>query len=230
MEQRARSCYIPGRRTSGQPWSADPKPSHHPKMSAGYFFRHILWRLIVTLLAIPLLLALTGGAMAIGVGMVCVIGLLWAAPLAHGFAETAGGILMPSDDHFEVKPQYSIAEARVREGDYEAAIEVYHRYAELYPDDVTPHMRIAELHIERFKDPEAAIETLKQALPRAREAEPFALIHFRLADIHVAHGGRTSEALYSLREIQRVHPKTKPAAAALERASKLLKKQAEPPG
>ncbi len=194
-------------------------------MSGEYFLKHILWRVVVTLLMLLALHVLQGIGIIAGLGMIGVLGVLWAGPLATAVGGATGGLWLPSDDNFEVRPQYSIAEARLREGQYEEAIEVYRKYMELYPNEVTPHLRIADLQLVPFNNPDAAMEELKQAIHKSQTVETFSQIHFRLAELYVTHGNRVSDALHSMREIQRCYPKTKQASVALERAGNLLKLQ-----
>src|SRR4051812_35018460 len=51
--------------------------------------------------------------------------ILFGKPLIELCGDMMGRFWIPSDSAFEVRPQYSIAEAREKEGNYEAAIARY---------------------------------------------------------------------------------------------------------
>jgi tetratricopeptide (TPR) repeat protein len=156
---------------------------------------------------------------------VVVIGVMWALILGTAIGsrlgELAGRLWLPSDSSFRVRPEYSIAEARVKQGRYEEAIEAFRRDIEKFPKEVTPHMRIAEILIEHLHDPVNAVVELKAALPKARDVETFALVTHRLADIYAQQLGDSAAAVDCLNEIQRRFPKSRRARAALERAERL---------
>jgi hypothetical protein len=141
-------------------------------------------------------------------------------PFANWMGEQVGSFLYTGDGGCEIAPQYSIAEARVREGNYEAAIHRYREYIEQYPKEVMPHFQIAEIQSQHFNHADLAILELKQAVPKAQTVEAFALINFRLADL--LEGGDPHAALECLHAIQRQYPHTRQAKAAMERANRLI--------
>ena len=151
------------------------------------------------------------------------LALIWAGPISEKLGALVGNSLwMPSDENFEVRPQYSIAEARVNEGRYEEAIEAFRDYVAQYPEEIIPHVRIADLQLQQFGNVEAAITEFKTALPKAHGADAVSFLNHRLADLYLQHRDRAA-ALECFREIQRRFPKTRQSKTALERAEKLLK-------
>lgn len=160
------------------------------------------------------------------IGYLGLIGFVWTLllglPFVDWIGEKAGSILYPSNAGFEVKPQYSIAEAREREGHYAEAIEVYRGYKTRYPGEVTPYFRIADLQSEKLGKPRAAIAELRDVLTKARGVEVCAHANFRLAELYMERLHDVGAALDCLREVQRRFPGTRQAADALTRAGRLL--------
>ena len=192
-------------------------------MSADYFSRRILWRIGITLLLSPVFFKAQGAGLILTLLCSLPLAFIWAGPISEGLGAMVGNALwMPSDSSFEVRPQYSIAEARIREGRYAEAIEAFRDYAVQYPEEIIPHMRIADLQIERFGNAEAAIAELKAAIPKAKGADAVSFLNHRLADLYLQHRKDRSAALECLRDIQRHYPKTRQAKTALERAERLL--------
>ncbi len=195
-------------------------------MNAEYFYRKILWRIGVTLLVSPVFFKAQGGGGILILICSLPLAFVWAGPIAEGIGTFVGNSLwMPSDASIELRPQYSIAEARVREGHYEEAIEAFRGYAAQYPDEIIPHVRIADLQLQQFGNVEEAIAEFKTALPKARGADAISFLNHRLADLYLQHRNDPTAALDCFREIQRRFPKTRQSKTALERAEKLLKEK-----
>lgn len=143
-------------------------------------------------------------------------------PFAGWFGEKFGGMLWTSGDGSEVHPEYSIPEARVKQGRYQEAIEGFREYIVKYPLEIAPHLRIADIHLFHLNDPQTAMVELQTAIPKAQTPEAFAMANFRLSELYLQHAGDTHSALECLKQIQHRHPGTKQAGAALERAKKLI--------
>src|SRR5438876_10832316 len=105
------------------------------------------------------------------------------------------GLYWPDDSKFRVVPEYSIAEARVKQGRYAEAIDEYRKVIEQFPDDVYAHVRVAELFVERFNDPKSAEIELLAAVEKAKVEDAFAFGAQRLADLYQ----------YSLQEPRRAY-------------------------
>jgi hypothetical protein len=163
---------------------------------------------------------IAGGAAMIGIVWAIAIGL----PLLVRLGEKFGQLYTPSDKHFRVRPQFSIAESHAKAGRYADAIEQFRKDALRYPDELTPHARIAELLLETSRNMNAAAAELRAALPKARSAEAFAMLNNRLADLALEnpeHGCDVAKVF--LDDIRRRYPDTKYAHAAAERIARLEK-------
>lgn len=154
----------------------------------------------------------------VGLGVAIFIG----RPLAGWIGEKWGNFFwMPSDGSMDVHPDFSLAEAQVRQGHYERAIEVFRDYIVRFPKELTPHIRIADLLVEHFQDYAGAIEELKQAIAKTHAEEATALLFQRMADLHLAHHHDTASAIACLQEIQKRFPNSPRGTAAAERAAGL---------
>lgn len=152
-------------------------------------------------------------------GVIWFVTLGWPALVAWG--ESWGSLFWGSDASMEVRPQFSIAEARVKQGRYAEAIVEYRKAAAQFPGEVTPHLRMAELLLERCDDPEGAIAELEAAMGIATTDDASAMIRHRLADLYVAQRGDRAAARRLMEEIQQQFPNTKHAKAAAERLGRL---------
>jgi tetratricopeptide (TPR) repeat protein len=95
-----------------------------------------------------------------------------------------GGIFWPVDEDVRIVPEYSIAEARAKEGKYEEAIEEYRTVIVQHPNDAYPHLRIAELALQHLHDPRMAEAELLSSLGKAEREGVALLAAGRLADFY----------------------------------------------
>ena len=157
----------------------------------------------------------------------CLLGtcLSWALimgwPFFEWLGEEAGELYVPSDDHFRVRPDFSLAEACVQQGRYDEAIALFRQYSERFPNEVTPHVRIAELLVERYHDPDPAIAELRATLAKAQSDETFSLVANRLADWLVEFHQDRDGAVELMEQIQQRSPDTRHARAAADRIVRL---------
>ncbi len=151
-----------------------------------------------------------------------ILALLWVPSLVERVGRSGGSLFWPSDDRFTIRPQYSIAQAREKEGDIVAAIKVYNDYKVTYPEEVTPYLRIAHLYVIHFRDGEAALTELRAGMDKARDLRTQVMIYQRLADIYMEFRKDPSSALANLQEIQRKFPGTRWAKKAARRARFLV--------
>lgn len=163
--------------------------------------------------------ALVGLVWSMFIGFVWLMILGW--PIIQSVAGKFGSFYMASDESFRVRPEYSIAEARVKQGLYKEAIEAFRADIAKFPEEATPHVRIAELQLERFDDAAAAIAELKVALPKCKNLDSFSLVTNRLADLYVHHAQNRSAAVDYLQEIARHYPDTKQARSSIEKIQRL---------
>jgi predicted negative regulator of RcsB-dependent stress response len=113
-----------------------------------------------------------------------VLFLLFGVSFIQRVGKQASQLYMPGDENFQVPPQYSVAEARVKEGKYREAVAEYRQVIEKFPADVYAHVRISELAIEHLHDLELAETELLAAQAKAVQEDAVALTAHRLADLY----------------------------------------------
>jgi tetratricopeptide (TPR) repeat protein len=149
-------------------------------------------------------------------------------PLVDWVGDMVGRIWMPGDSSFNWQPQYSIAEARVKEGLYQEAVASFRDYITQYPQEPTPHLRIADLQLKHLDDPQAARFELEVAVGKSRSGQTFAMANFRLGELYISHLNDSKAALRCYHAVQSRYPKTKYARAAEERAQKIVNQHIGP--
>jgi tetratricopeptide (TPR) repeat protein len=147
---------------------------------------------------------------------------LFGWPLIGSFGEGIGNFLfMPSDANFQITPEYSVAEARVKKGRYQEAVDEYRKVIVEYPDDIYPHLRIAELAVKHLNDVKLAELELLSALGKARGEDSTALAAGQLADLYQLMLQDPARALDVMKQLREKIPGTKQAALAEERIAVL---------
>ena len=138
-------------------------------------------------------------------------------PLLKRFGEYTGRLFWPGDSHFRIVPEYSIAEARAKEGKYREAVDEYRQVIAKHPDDIYPHVRIAELALNHLNDVKLAERELTSAFSKATGQDSTALAANRLADLyqHTLHD--PVRALKVMQQLRNRIPNTKQAKLAEER-------------
>ena len=136
-------------------------------------------------------------------------------------AERFGNFYEPPDSNFRIMPEYSVAEARVNRGKYQEAIDEYRKVIVAHPDDVYPHLRIADLALKHLNDVKLAELELQSALGKATGEDTTALAAGRLADLyqHTLHD--VTRALDVMKQLRERIPNTKQAKLAEERIATL---------
>lgn len=165
-----------------------------------------------------------------GLGYSALIGLIWVGPIVEFFASGGSRLYVPGDHKFAHSPEYSIAEARVKEGKIAEAIETYQRYKQQHKKEVTPHLKIAELQTKHFRDSTSALTELREALAKARDDDTLVKIYHLMADLHLEYRKDRASALDCLREVQRKYPGTPFAKNAAQRAKKVMEGVTVPAG
>ena len=79
-----------------------------------------------------------------------------AKPLAGVFGDWASGLFMPGARHSRPQPMYSIPEGRMTAEDYPGALEAYAALAAEHPEEIAPHLRMMEIWLRVYQDPESA--------------------------------------------------------------------------
>ncbi len=89
-------------------------------------------------------------------GALIVAALFLAKPIAGLLGDWMSGIFLPGGRHQRPQPVYSIPEGRVAREDYAGALEAYAELAAAHPEEIAPHLRMMEIWLRVYQDPEAA--------------------------------------------------------------------------
>ncbi len=89
-------------------------------------------------------------------GVLVVGAILLAKPLAGWIGDWMSGLFMPGERHSRPQPMYSIPEGRMSAEDYPGALEAYAALAAEHPGEIVPHLRMMEICLRFYQDPEAA--------------------------------------------------------------------------
>lgn len=160
---------------------------------------------------------IVGALVFIGLVLFFVVGL----PLLRRLGERSVGALYNPDDGTPARPEYSIAEARVKAGRYEDAVAEYRKVIERYPDDIYAHIRIADLAVQHLRDPNLAEAELTSALAKASAEDGIVLAAHRLADFYQHTRQDASRAIEVMRQLQTRLPQTQHALGAQQRIETL---------
>ncbi len=130
-------------------------------------------------------------------------------------------LYMGRDDDFRIVSEYSTAEARVKGGKYQEAIDEYRKVILEYPDDIYPHLRIAELAVKHLNAVKLAELELLSALGKAKGEDSTALVAGRLADLYQLTLHDPARSLEVMKQLREKIPGTKQAKLAEERITLL---------
>jgi len=139
---------------------------------------------------------------------------------------------MPSGDSGRIMPEYSVAEARAAAGKYQEAVDEYRQVIAAHPEDIYPHLRIAEFAMKHLNDMKLAESELVSAMGKARGEVSAALAAGRLADFYQFGLQDVARALEVMKQLREKIPGSKQAKLAEERISVLegfLQGTASPP-
>lgn len=137
--------------------------------------------------------------------------------IVTGISGRMTGFLFPEVGDVELHPEYSIAEARVREGKYREAINEFRKVWNDYPNDVMAHVRIAELLCQYFQKYDEAVTELRAALNKKCKPEAWAFVANRLVDVQVEHLHDFVTARETLQQIILKFPSSRYCEAAKAR-------------
>jgi tetratricopeptide (TPR) repeat protein len=125
------------------------------------------------------------------------------------------------DEDIQIVPEYSVAEARAAMGKYQEAIDEYRKVIAEYPEDIYPHLRIAEMAVKHLNDLKLAELELLLALGKAKGEDTTALAAGRLADFYQLTLNDPARALEVMKQVREKIPGTKQAKLAEERITVL---------
>ena len=142
---------------------------------------------------------------------------LFGLPALQRIGDTASRLFDPNDSHFRIMPEYSVAEAQVKKGKYREAIDEYRKVIIAHPDDIYPHLRIADLALSHLNDVKLAELELLSAYAKAKGEDSTALAAGRLADFYQNTQNDPARALEVMQQLREKIPNTKQVRLAEER-------------
>ncbi len=148
---------------------------------------------------------------------------LFGWPMITKVGDKFASLYVGDEKEMRLLPEYSTAEARVSTGRYQEAVDEYRKVIEEYPEDVYPHLRIAELAIKHLNDVNLGELELLSALGKAAGNDTTALASGRLADFYQMTLNDPARALEVMKQLRDRIPGTKQAALAEERIAILEK-------
>ncbi|MGA1128524.1 MAG: hypothetical protein ACO3XN_00470 [Chthoniobacterales bacterium] len=89
-------------------------------------------------------------------GVLVVAAILLAKPLAGFIGAWLGTLFMPGERFDKPPPMYSIPEGRLTAEDYPGALEAFAELAAGHPEEITPHLRMMEIWLRFYRDPDSA--------------------------------------------------------------------------
>ena len=144
------------------------------------------------------------------------VGVIAALIFMPAFGDVIGNFFFNPDEKVEKDP-HATAMARMAQGNYQEAVEEYHKAFARDPHDTLSLSEIAHIYCDKLKNPEAARSLLEDALDRDWPIEEAAFLLNRLVDVcwKYQHDLGVSRAL--LLKIVEQMPGTKHAANAQHR-------------
>jgi tetratricopeptide (TPR) repeat protein len=146
-----------------------------------------------------------------------VIFALFGIPFLQRAGDAVSRLFDPNDSQFRITPEYSVAEARAKVGKYQEAIDEYRKVIAEHPDDVYPHVRIADLAVTHLGDIKLGELELLTAFAKAEGEDTAGLVANRLADLYQNNFQDPTRALQVLEQLCAKLPGTNAAARAEER-------------
>jgi tetratricopeptide (TPR) repeat protein len=158
------------------------------------------------------------------IGFILLMGILGTLMLGAG-NRAASFYYAHDEDSIEVRPQYSVAEARVREGKYAEALIEFDKVLQQYPNDTTGHVRIAEILCRHFQRYDAAARQIRLAMENQTKPDTWVFLSNRLADIQVEHQLDYAGARDTMQQVILKYPGSSYAEKARARVMAINEKQ-----
>jgi tetratricopeptide (TPR) repeat protein len=142
------------------------------------------------------------------VGIVVVVHVL--PMLAHRVTHA----VYDSGEEVERDPMHD-ARAKVAQGDWEGAIDCFRQAAAADPLNRLPYVEISKIQLDQLEDPQAAVQTLRQAIEGQEWQEnDAAYLMFRLAEIYDEHLQDRNSAAVIMQQVMDQFPETRHFANA----------------
>lgn len=156
-------------------------------------------------------------------GAVCgvILGIMWAPSLGTLLAKPFTSMFDGGAADDELRPLYSIAEARRKRGRYHEAIAEIRKQLETFPNDFAGWMMLAEIQAENLHDIAGAQETVDTIVEQPDHApKNIAYALFRSSDWHLKAKDRAA-AEASLQRILELLPDTEQSVQAAQKIAHL---------
>ena len=149
------------------------------------------------------------------------LGVMFVLYVLPALTQRATNAVLASNEQVERDPLRD-ARAAMARGDYEDAIEFYREAAEANPLDRLPWVEIAKIQHDQLEDPEAAIQTLSDALEEQEWADDdIAFYMVRIAEIKFQDLEQPEEAAAMLNKIIELFPGSRHSANATHKLREL---------
>ena len=97
-------------------------------------------------------------------GVIIVAAIMFAKPIAGWIGDLTANLFMPGTRNDGPQPMYSIPEGRMAAEDYAGALEAYAELAAEHPAEIVPHLRMMEIWLRVYRDPDSARQIQANAL------------------------------------------------------------------
>jgi len=142
------------------------------------------------------------------------VGIVVVAEVLPMLAHRVTHAVYDSGEEVEADPMHD-ARSKVAQGDWEGAIEAFRQAAEVDTLNRLPWVEIAKIQLEQLEDPQAAVQTLRQAIEgREWQENDAAYLMFRLAGIYDEHLGDRASAATTMQQVMEQFPETRHSANA----------------
>ena len=126
-----------------------------------------------------------------------------------------------ASEELEEDPAHD-ARALFAQGDFEGAIAAYRTVADEQPENRFPWVEIAKIQHDNLENPDAAIETLRDALENHEwRVNDAAFFMFRLAELYEREKSDMTQCVGILRQVVELFPQTRHSANATHRLREL---------
>ncbi|MEK7953514.1 tetratricopeptide repeat protein [Luteolibacter soli] len=142
------------------------------------------------------------------------IGIVFVIHILPMLAHRVTHAVYDSGEEVDKDPMHD-ARSKVAQGDWEGAIEAFRQAAAIDPLNRLPYVEIAKIQLEQLEDPQAAVQTLRQAIEGQEWQEnDAAYLMFRLAGIYDENLGDRASAATTMQQVMEQFPETRHSANA----------------
>jgi tetratricopeptide (TPR) repeat protein len=142
------------------------------------------------------------------------VGIVVVAHVLPMLAHRVTHAVYDSGEEVEKDPMHD-ARSKVAQGDWEGAIEAFREAATVDPLNRLPWVEIAKIQLDQLEDPQAAVQTLRQAIEgQGWQENDAAYLMFRLAGIYDEHLGDRASAATTMQQVMEQFPETRHSANA----------------